>query len=182
MKYVYHLKPQNMFGEILFPLNLMKVNFPEVYNFHINKYKGREFIMDSHVPILNCKWNDVIHTSPIDPRIVYKELKQAGLTVNEKSVWIKIPIEKLNESLTVIFKYENEDGEATDNQMIKFSKNSFQNLIELPTGTNKYYKESSENKIRPLLFHLVPHVLTMDKIDISNCETFCLSKEIEFKK
>lgn len=171
MQYIYHRKPHNMVGNILYPLNEMKKTLPEVYISEAAKYKGRESLMEEIVPILNCKWNDVLHFSPIEPSIVYQELVNAGLSPDKDEAFFKVPLEYLDEELTVIYKYENEVGELIPDQFIKLMKNSFRNLSELPAGTKAWYKYCFENKRRPLLFHLVPHILTKSSIDISKCET-----------
>ena len=160
MKYVYHRKSLNMVGSILHPLNELKDALPETYANEAAKYKGREFLMEEIIPILNCKWNDVIHLSPIEPFIVYQELIEAGFSPSKDDLFYKVPLDYLSENLTVIYKYENEDGKFLPDQFVKLVKNSFRNLSELPAGTKEWYKYCSENKKRPLLFHLIPHILT----------------------
>lgn len=157
-----------MIGNILYPLNEMKIKLPEVYISEAAKYKGRESLMEEIVPILNCKWNDVLHFSPIEPSIVYQELLRAGLTPDKDQAFFKVPLEYFDEELTVI--YKNENGDLIPEQVIRLEKNSFSNLSELPAGTKAWYKFCFENKKRPLLFHLVPHILSKSSIDVSSCE------------
>ena len=168
MKFLYHGKPEDMIGTVLFPLNEMQVTLPEIYKLEKAKYADRESLMEEIIPILNCKWNDVLHLSPIDPKIVYQELINAGFSPSKDALFFKIPVDQINESLTVVYKYEN--GNKTPDQFLKFSKEIFQNLSELPTGTKAWYKECAASKKRPLLFHMVPHILTKSSIDITNCE------------
>ncbi len=170
MIFLYHSKPVDMIGNNLFPLNEMQTTLPEIYKLEKTKYINRESLMEEVIPFLNCKWNDVLHLSPIDPKIVYQELINAGFSPAKDVLFFKIPLDLIIENLTVIYKYETEVGEKGSDQFLKFSKKEFKNLAELPGGTRNWYKKCVESKKRPLLFHMVPHILTKSSIDISNCE------------
>ena len=172
MTFLYHSKPDHMMGTVLFPLNDMQTTLPEIYKLEKAKYTDRESLMEEIIPFLNCKWNDVLHLSPIDPKIVYQELINAGFSPPKDVLFFKIPLNLINEALTVMYKYENEDRKIVPDQFLKFSKEIFENLSELPIGTKNWYKKCAESKKRPLLFHMVPHVLTKSSIDISSCEVF----------
>ncbi len=54
MKYVYHRKPHNKVGNILYPLNEMEKTLPEVYFSESTKYKGREAQTEKMIPILKA--------------------------------------------------------------------------------------------------------------------------------
>jgi len=54
MKFVYHLKPKNLVGDFLIPLNQMDRE-SKLFHEHSAKYKGREHLMDVIIPKLNCK-------------------------------------------------------------------------------------------------------------------------------
>ncbi|MBI2087070.1 MAG: hypothetical protein HYT69_02770 [Candidatus Zambryskibacteria bacterium] len=68
MEYLYHQIPKNMFGTLLYPLNVLKETHPEIYAEHAKKYVGREQLLTATVPPLNCLWNDVLHFTAIAPR------------------------------------------------------------------------------------------------------------------
>lgn len=167
--YLYHKMPINMAGKTLFPLNSMKKNLPQVYETEKAKYKGREFLMDEMVPILNCRWNDVLHLSPIEPKLIYSALFETGFKP-DKTLFYKIPVSLIDRKNTVIFKYENEDAELTSDQIIPFQSNILDSIAKLPSGTKQWYQYCFSEKRQPLLFHLVPHVLTTQPIDITNCD------------
>ncbi|MBK9323737.1 MAG: hypothetical protein IPM97_12480 [Bdellovibrionaceae bacterium] len=175
MKYIYHRKPNDLEGHIIFPLNQMEEKIPSVYAKEVQKYKGRESLMDEKIPILNCRWNDVVHFAPIDPKKVYQSLVALGFSPDEKDLWYKIPITKLSPIETVVFKYENDDGELTHSQVVNFSHTAFEQLPELPAATLEWYRSCAKEKHRPLLFHRVPHILSLNPIDISDCEVICWS-------
>jgi len=151
----------------------MENELPSIYASEITKYAGRESIMDERIPLLDCRWNDVVHLSPIHPNKVFKALSSAGVNDLIPSKWFKIPISKLDEKVTVIYKYENEDGDITPEEFIPFSSESFCELEALPSGTTEWYSFCVKTNRNPLLFHMVPHVLSLKPIDISDCEVIC---------
>ncbi len=75
MNYIYHLKPEPFEGTSLIPLNLMDKSSP-LYLGHAKKYEGREELMLEIIPKLNCKWNDVVQFSALNPQIIVQELKK----------------------------------------------------------------------------------------------------------
>lgn len=167
--YLYHKVPVKMIGKILYPLNSMQQKLPQVFEKEAAKYKGREFLMDELIPVLNCKWNDALHLSPIEPNLIYSALFEIGFKP-EDSLFYKIPISLIDDKKTAIFKYENEDGEMGNDQVVPWQKNLIYSMTELSAGTKQWYQSCFSAKRQPLLFHLVPHVLTTEPIDISNCE------------
>jgi hypothetical protein len=59
--------PKNFTGSILYSLNQLKTRLPEIYAIQVQKYTGREILMQCKIPLLNCLWNDVLHFSPVHP-------------------------------------------------------------------------------------------------------------------
>lgn len=167
--FFYHRLPRKMVGSLLYPLNSMENLIPEVFNSEKAKYAGREFLMNETVPVLNCKWNDVIHLLPLEPNKICCALRETGFQP-ENEQFYKIPVDLINEKMTVVFKYENEDGYMTPDQVVPFDTRSFEFLKDVPDGTRKWYQACYSNNRQPLLFHLVPHILTMQPIDISDCQ------------
>lgn len=39
-----------MRGDVLYPLNTLKTLHPDLYEFHVGKYAGREYLMDQKIP------------------------------------------------------------------------------------------------------------------------------------
>jgi len=73
--YIYHIIPDPFHGSSLIPLNQMDLS-SDLYKNYASKYIGREGLMNTMIPKLNCKWNDGIHFSCIDPKIVASEIKK----------------------------------------------------------------------------------------------------------
>ncbi|MNS71059.1 hypothetical protein D3C72_1044140 [compost metagenome] len=169
MQYVYHRKSPDMVGGLLYPLYEIEKQLPEAYEKAKSKYVGREHVMDQRIPVLNCRWNDVIHLSPISPRILFSELTKAGVITDEHQ-WYKIPISKLIPDKTVILK--NEKKEITQDEILPFDPNTFQEMKGVNDACLQWYREHAAKGERPLIFAKLPHVLAMHAIDISDCEIF----------
>lgn len=175
-RYVYHKKPFNMVGDILIPLNQMPYSekHQDTYHQAIKKYEGREQLLETIIPTLNCLWNDVIYLSPLHPHHQYAAYKKIGFTM--KSIkFYKIPVEMLFEKKVTVFKYL----DYPDNDPIHDSLESYcdlpahyQELKEVPAATLDYYKSiyNPENPTStpPLAWYLIPHVMLQDTIDVSD--------------
>jgi hypothetical protein len=164
------MEPANMFGRVLFPLNRLKTENPATFEFQASKYRGRESLMEERIPMLDCKWNDVLHLAPIDPRKVYQAVTGVGISPDKPTKWFKIPISKLNPAETVIFKYEREDADLTPDQVISFDASIYSELSEVPLDALEWYRHCADKKRKPLLFHRIAHVMTRTPIDIQDCE------------
>jgi hypothetical protein len=97
-----------MFGNILYPLNTLREIDKDTYESHSSKYMGRETLMEQKIPVLNCLWNDVLHCSPIDFRLIYKALIRAGQHKFRNKEYFKIPIELLKNIEFVKYKFDKE--------------------------------------------------------------------------
>lgn len=64
----------------------------ELYRLYKRKYVGREELMKVLIPILNCKWNDVLHFTAISPQLIYDKFKtiDENLSLN-RFEYYKIP-------------------------------------------------------------------------------------------
>ena len=74
MSSIYHMVPKPFLGSSLIPLSNMDKS-SDLYSTHAKKYIGRESLMDEIIPILDCKWNDVVQFSALDPQIIVDKLK-----------------------------------------------------------------------------------------------------------
>jgi len=166
-----------MFGNILYPLNTLKEISKETYEFYASKYMGRETLMEQKIPVLNCLWNDVLHCSPIDLRIIYKALIRTGHKVR-KNEFFKIPIGLLKNIKFVKYKFDKEffDREKkayvlTTEDIEPLTIGSYRELNELPNKTIEWYKWCAENnKGIHLLFRYIPHILVKGNIPIKEVD------------
>ena len=150
--------------------------------------------MEQKIPVLNCLWNDVLHCSPIDLRLIYKALIRAGHHKVKNIVFLKIPIELLKNIEFAKYKFDKEvyDKEKkayvlTTEDIESLTIGSYRELNELPNKTIEWYKQCAESSRKPLLFRYIPHIFVKGNIPIKEvdvcaglinlCEmTLCQSK------
>lgn len=169
--YLYHRVPKNFVGNILYPLNQLKDIYPEAYEQQFAKYKGREFVTKTKIPILNCLWNDVLHLSPVHPKEVYEELRKYDDT-KWKPAYYKIPSDSLKKENTVVYLF-NSEGREVVSDLDNFKEYNAEDVChysELPQETKEYYKEAYGNGRLPLLYHKVPHILYKGTIHVDELE------------
>lgn len=73
---LYHMKPFDMRGDVLYPLNAMKDIYPDIYEKQIAKYDdhpSRKKLPLRRIPKLDCLWNDVIQCAPVHPHLIYPD-------------------------------------------------------------------------------------------------------------
>lgn len=170
MPYVYHMVPGDMKGTILYPLNQLKNNYPELYEQYTKKYEGRTKLLDRRIERLDCLWNDVIHFSALNPKFIFEEIRKLGRDF--KYSYFEIPAELLEPEKTVVYVYSpREKGTPPpESDYIAYEANDIEKYAYLPEATIKYYKETIEAGGNPMGFHLIPHILYKGMIDTSGLE------------
>jgi hypothetical protein len=166
MPFVYHMVPKDMVGAVLYPLNVLKDKNPEAYEFQVKKYKGREVLMDRRIDRLDCKWNDVLHLSPLDPAVVMGALKQLGKDF--PLGYFEIDAESLEPEKTTVYLYtprEKGNFEISQTEFVDYNPKEIGKYAVLPEGTIEYYKESIKGNLPIFMYHLVPHILYKGVID-----------------
>ena len=129
------------------------------------KYEGREQVMQQVIPILNCLWNDVLHFSAVHP----KELKSALLEAGHKDIqmtFYQVNPELIDPKNSVVYLYVT--NRKSEEDFSHFNPKDIQKFSSIPQGTKDYYKEILDKGGRPLLYHLVPHILYKGSIDTTN--------------
>jgi hypothetical protein len=168
-KHLYHWVPKNMQGTTLYPLNQLKITMPEVYAEHVKKYVGREKLLERKIPILNCFWNDVLHFTAVHPDKVNAALNEAGIETKSWACY-KIPTDKILGENAVAFLYT-KPFSAEDKAVYEvFSPDHMDQYAQIPPETIDYYKECKAAGKKPLVYHLVPHVLYKGSISTEYLE------------
>lgn len=161
-EFVYHRVPNNMEGTIIYPLNILKNQKPNLYDEYIKKYSQREELLKIKIKPLNCFWNDVIFFSPVHPNEIESELEKAGFSRDIKSRWFKIPLSNLN--------LENLAVNISKDKFELFKLEMLDKIKFLPQQTKIYYKTCFENNKKPLVLAYAPHLLYKGVLDISKLE------------
>lgn len=169
--YLYHRVPENMIGNILYPLNELKSIDQNLYEQAKKKYTGREFVMEQRVPILHCLWNDVLHFSALHPIEIKKEFENNGKEFTSQKFY-KIDPHKLDQNNTIVylFKHQNESEKFQPENWTVYDPSNLDGYTEMSDQTKNYYKMMFEKDDQPLLWAYVPHIMYRGSVDISDCE------------
>jgi hypothetical protein len=185
LHFAYHLKPDDFQGSEILPLSLLEKMHPELAKTAIQKYNGREKLINRVVynpgnsphkfmgdQILT--WTDVSFCSMIDPNLVFKKLKELGFISKEiKTQAFKIPLE-LFPTKTIVWLGQKEMEKANAIRQDDYcSLEDAYNQIDisvLPQKTIEYFESFEHQGKRPLFFVHMPHILCAEPIDISMCE------------
>lgn len=175
MSFIYHLVPEPFHGTELIPLNEMDKE-SELYQYHAKKYVGREDLMDVIIPKLNCKWNDVVQFSSLDPQVIVNELAnyQEGLTLGRR-FYFKIPIEEIVGKYEVVLFDRKPGGKKGDFQMGEeeievLTLENYEELSTVPDRTKDFWENVESRGGKYLWFPYIPHVLIKGKVETSSFE------------
>jgi len=174
--YFYHLKPNPFEGTKLIPLNQMDRE-SEIYKTHASKYLGREDLRDELIPVLNCKWNDVVQFSALDPQLIVNELKkhQHGLKLIRRE-YFKVHInEIISKHQAVIFDRDPSRGKGSfkiyDKEIRPLNSENYKELKEVPRKTIEYWHKVKSEVGKFLWFPFVTHIMVKGIIETENFET-----------
>ncbi|MCA9332363.1 hypothetical protein KDA00_00645 [Candidatus Saccharibacteria bacterium] len=169
MHFVYHAVPENMHGDKLLPLNKMDSDLEDIKKKALEKYKGREELLERRIELLDCLWNDVVQFLPLDPQKVYSLQKELGLIDKIYPYkFYKIPISSFDPEKTAVY-FKTAPG--YENYWVEWMKDvDFNNLQTIPKPTIEYYKSLIGTGELPFNYQFIPHVLYKGTIDISDAE------------
>ncbi|EQC45267.1 hypothetical protein [Bacteriovorax sp. Seq25_V] len=169
MSYIYHLKPIPFEGTTLVPLNQMDRD-SELYKNHAKKYIGREKLMDVIIPKLNCKWNDVVQFSSIDPQVIVDHLREIEEDFKLMRLeYFKIHISQiLGKYESVVFdrnkKQQNGDFTVHESDVVTLCE-SYEEIKNLPNETIEFWNNVKKEGGKYLWFAYIPHILVKGIID-----------------
>jgi len=165
MQKIYHFVPDEMVGDVLYPLNELKEIYPKVYEKQKSKYEGCKFVMEREIPYLNCLWNDVLHFTAVHPKKI-KESLDSSKTFKAFAV----DPYQIEPSRAVVYLYQEKGKGLSKSDFKSYSPDDVSQYADLPEETKKYYKKMQEAGKRPLMFVRVPHILYQGSIDTSALE------------
>lgn len=167
-KYVYHIVPEQVVGDTLYPLSQIKGVYPEEYKKLMGKYEGRDRLLAMRIPQFNCTWADVLHMAAVHPNNMVKALAKAGISKSFR--YYEIDPEMLDEENLLIFTNPKRDGERIydllDEYFIKFNANELDKWTYIPDETIQHYRDRTAEGKHILIFFMIPHVLYKGNIDI----------------
>ena len=166
--YLYHWVPENMEGNTLYPLSVLKEKYPEIYEQHVAKYKGREEVLKWTIPGLNCMWNDALHLTAVHPKYVKAALEEAGFKGKYESVCYEIDPRVLDPKNAIVYLYINERAVLGPDpkEFAEFDPDNIEKYASIPEYTKDYYKRSFTNGEKPRVYPWVPHIFYKGSINI----------------
>lgn len=159
---VYCLKPDKIIGSKLIPLSSLKDLSKDQFLKNKKKYDNRK-VKNKDIPILDCKWEDVVFFSCIDPKIIFMSLELLGLFDNREIKYFKFPIKSFKNKEIC---YYNEDYNGKEN-FKKVNISEYKEQYSLPYDTARYFIDCIKSNEDPLIFASVPHILLKGNLDIS---------------
>lgn len=174
--FVYHRKAENFLGSQILPLNALGAKYPGLQANHLKKYQGREKLLNMTIAGFNDhKFGDFSHFLLIDPQVWLKTVKEYGLLDQNKTFsFFKIPLIQFDEEHTRVFRYT-PDYKAPFDPLESVSEYLENPVTEVPDYTQKYYQEVQAKGERFIFYHLLPHLITTQPVNIDNCEIVELS-------
>lgn len=167
---LYHIVPDDIVGETLYPLNRLAELHPRVASEHARKYTGRERLMQVRLPILDCLWNDVLHLAPLHPSITKAALLASGFQVSPRRFFV-IPPELLDPRRAVHFKHSRDTQGAYDflaSDFSAFAPESYEELEHVPAEQSAYFLRMKATGEKPLLWARTPHVFYLGDLPVKN--------------
>ena len=167
---LYHRKPPDFHGGVLYPLNVLRDVAPDLYGRQRAKYDGREHALDQRVPPLGCLWNDVLHFSPVHPARVAQLARDAGLAWYEAE-WFEIDPQAagFTPANTAVFRYTDTRLETPipDDEFEPFDVSRLARMIDPPPSVLAYDLTIPRGSARYFIFAGVPHVLHRGAVDVA---------------
>lgn len=165
MTYIYHGVPEEMKGNELIPLSRMQSTYLALSDKYLEKYKGREEIIERTIPLLDCLWNDVVQLLPLHPRKVFECQKELGLIDTTPSYkYFEIDLDLLNPDKTVVY-FKTAPGE--ENVTVKWLRDvDLSELQEVPEATINYYQSLIGTGEPVFNYQFIPHIIYKGSVDI----------------
>lgn len=175
---IYHIKPADVKGETLMPLNKIKQLDKAVYESKVKKYNGREVLLECIIPKLNCLWNDVLFFSPVHPQKIKDLRDELNLKWNLFN-WYELNPNDIPDFAKNTVIYDSEEKQKGDfsideKEIIPFSLDELEKLREIPEATKRHYKIMNALGEPIFIFYQIPHILYKGSIPVSKLKSFTI--------
>ena len=173
MTYLYYGIPEYMIGDSMIPLNEMMSVDSELREKYLEKYKGREEILERKIPLLDCLWNDVVQLLPLHPKKLFELQQQLGIVENIPDYrYFQIDPNSLDPGKTVVY-FKTAPGE--ENVTVKWLADvNLNDLQDIPSATVEYYRNMVSTSEPVFNYQFVPHIVYKGTIDISSANIVSL--------
>ncbi len=171
---VWHLVPHEMRGENLYPLNQLRMRWPDVYARAIAKYDddpARKLVPQRVIPKLGCLWNDVVQCAGLHPHHLYQALTERGMNISPNLRFYQIPIDRLEGKPLAVYYSDPPEGREVgaaldDSEIDLLDVQAYREQSQLTARTLNWYDHlASVGKVFGL-FVGVPHIMVQGSIDV----------------
>ncbi len=167
--FFYHGVPPELEGNELIPLTSMFAKRPDLHKKYLEKYKGREEILERKIPLLNCGWNDVVQLLPLHPQQLFELQKELGLIKEIPDYqYFQIDPDSLDPLKAVVY-FKTAPGEQ--NVTVEcLADVDLDDLQQIPTATTDYYRSMVGTGEPVFNYQFVPHIIYRGAIDVSSAK------------
>lgn len=177
--FVYHMVPNDLRGNVIYPLNQLVAIHADLYEQQKAKYINREASMDFRIPGIDVLWNSTVHCAPLHPYFIRRAREKVGIVPLSPLplMAFKIPLDRILVHPVVwywcrtfwINGAPNENVPLTPplDEFEPFDAARYKELADVTAGYVPYLGRMKERGERPLTFPQIPHVLVAGPIDIS---------------
>ncbi len=164
MPFLYHRRPPELRGDVLYPLNTLRELHPDLYEDERAKYDRRESLLELRIPILDVLWNDALHLSPFHPARVAAAWRDAGLSPESLAdPFFQIPVERIDHRRAVWFP----SGALPLDDVAPFDRAAYREPTELPAAYVEHVRRRGGEGRRLRAFAHLPHVLVAAPVDVT---------------
>jgi hypothetical protein len=170
MPFVYHTKPSPMIGDELLPLSDLAVTDAAAHEAAIAKYDespDRRTLPDRRIPVLDCRWQDVVFLAPVHPQLIWRAWADRGVTLPQRTFYA-IPLQSIAAHPAVLYRQRltqpGEDIAAAD--VTPFHAEQYAELTALSPRTLTWYETLIAAGRQGGEFHTVPHVLVRGRVSV----------------
>jgi len=166
MTFIYHRVPDNMTGNILYPLSELMEVHPELHALHKSRYMKRKQILTGGIPGLGCFWYDVLHFVAVHPQMIREVLQELGVSMSLR--YYEIDAELIAPEKAVVYlNKEHEPGEdaVLASDFIPYNPKEVEALSYPSDDIKKYHKENFRNGDELMLHYHVPQILYRGHFD-----------------
>lgn len=191
MSYLYHLVADDFRGDKLLPLHTLATAYPDVYEREVQKWDGRESVLNYGVPHLGVRWGDTVNLAALDPSRLVEARRRLGIPFSrllERRV-LRIPVGRIDGLPAVQYDARShwlnsrpgEDVPATppESEFSPFDPVAYQELNEVPRMHLDYLVERTGAGLTALGFVFIRHVLVAGPVDVSGLESSEVGEQSE---
>ncbi len=160
--YLYHMVPDNLRGDTLYPLNLLQKTYPAEYEAAKRRYVGREHLLTQRIAALDCFWGDVLFLTPCHPARIAKAFQEIGLELD--AAFYEIDATKLAPDKAAIWLGVGDPNDLAT--YVAYKPETLKQYDLVTRQTSVRYRQAKEAGHKPYLFEDAPHVLYRGPIEV----------------